>query len=72
MLTKAALLLLYPAAQVLWLGSHVVVFSSCELQTAHVVLSRSAFTDPGYNMWCGMWMSPASCAVVVSCCQCCA
>lgn len=32
MLTKAALLLLllfYPAAQVLWLGSHVVVFSSC-------------------------------------------
>ena len=29
--TKAALLLLllYPAAQVLWLGSHVVVFSAC-------------------------------------------
>ena len=36
MLTKAALLM-YTAPQVLWLGSHVV-FSGCELQTAHVVL----------------------------------
>ena len=27
-------LLSYPAAQVLWLGSHVVVFSSCGLQTS--------------------------------------
>ena len=51
MLTKAALLLLllsflllfllyYPAAQVIWLGSHVVVFSRCGLQTVHVVHVR--------------------------------
>ena len=34
MLTKAdVLMLLYPAAQVLWLGNHVVVFSTCGLQT---------------------------------------
>ena len=34
-LPKATLMMmLYPAAQVLWLGSHVVVFSTCELQTA--------------------------------------
>ena len=31
MLTKAALLLLYPAAQVLWLDCHVAVFNSCGL-----------------------------------------
>ena len=38
MLTKSALLMmLYPAAQVLWLGSHVVVFSTCGLQTAPVL-----------------------------------
>ena len=35
MLMKAALLL-DPAAQFIWLGSHIVVFSSCELQTARV------------------------------------
>ena len=38
MLMKAALLmLLCPAAQVLWFGSHVM-FSTCGLQTASVVL----------------------------------
>ena len=39
MVPKAALsMFLYPAAQVLWLGSHVVVFSTCGLQTVHVVM----------------------------------
>ena len=38
LMREALLLLLYPAAQVLWLGSLVVVFSTCELQTGHVVL----------------------------------
>ena len=34
----SGLLLLYLAAQVLWLGNHVFVFSNCGLQTVHVVL----------------------------------
>src|SRR4029434_10787031 len=59
MLTKAALLVLYPAAQVLWLDSHVVVFSSCGLQTAK--------GDPGHNMQQVLRLSPASSA----CCCCC-
>ena len=36
------LLLLHPAAQVVWLGNHVVVFSTCGLQTAHVVQRKRA------------------------------
>ena len=39
MLTKAdLLLLLYPAAQDLWLDTHSVVLSTCWLNTVHVVL----------------------------------
>ena len=68
-LTKVALLLLYPAAQALWLGSYVVMFSTCGLQTAHVVLWRRAFTDARYNMWHVLRLTPARGAlVVVSCC----
>ena len=38
LLTKAALFdESYPAAQVLWLGTHVVVLSTCGFQAAHVV-----------------------------------
>src|SRR4029434_8704525 len=36
------LLLLHPAAQVVWLGNHIVVFSTLWLQTRHVLLSRRA------------------------------
>ena len=65
-LTKTArfllLLLLYPAAQVLWFGSHVVVFSS-------VVVWKSAFMDPRYKMWHVFTaLSSQLWAVVVSCC----
>ena len=71
MLTKAALLVLYPAAQVLWLDSHVVVFSSCGLQIMHVVLWRRVFTDPGYNMWrvfCGCHQPVVRCCCILLLC----
>ena len=58
------LLLLYRAAQVLWLGSHVVVFGSCGLQTPNAVLWRRAFTDPRHNMPHVLWLSPASCLLL--------
>ena len=54
MLTKAALLLLlYPAAQVLWLGSHVVMFSTCGLQT--------------YGSCCGFIQLVVRCCCILLC-----
>ena len=64
MLMKAALLLLllYPAAQFLWLGCHVVVvFSTCGLQTEHVYRSQV------HHVACVVAVTDQLCVVVVSC-----
>ena len=65
MLTK--LLLLYIGAQVRCLGSHVV-FSSCGLQTAHVVLWRSLY---GFRIQYAARVAAVTSQmwVVVSCCS---
>ena len=71
MLMKAALLVLYPAAQVLWLGSHFV-FSTCELQTAHVVVRRkSVFTrdTAASNQLCVAVSLVVSLFCWLGCCQ---
>ena len=53
--TALLLLLLYPAAQIIWLGSHVVVFSPCGIQTVHVARVRTVTSQ--------------LCVVVVPCCS---
>ena len=62
MLTKASLLMLwYPVAQVVWLDSHVVVFSTCGLQTARVVYCE---TLP-LRTHCGCLRSVVRCSILL-------
>ena len=63
MLSKAALLSSCLAAKVLWLGNHVVVFSSCGLQTVHVVKEGLYGSRVQYAVV--LRLSPASCVVLL-------